>query len=176
MRDYSAARLSYTTDYEVQECERVSQRVQVTLQSIENTGRGGSGNVRMYGKIAVWASNPEGMGGRGEGDREWVMWQRGSDSHVTIDHRGSLTGEDGLRTEIIDVNPSEGHEIRFNVRLRDKRTFGSDDTAETGSRGYPLPFEQGWRHECGAQENGLVVPVSGGNLSFNVRFCLQPVL
>ena len=51
--------------------------------------------------------------------------------------------------------------------------IGNNDDADASVR---LPFEGGWRHECdSSRSGGYLVHATGRRVSFDARFCLQPI-
>src|ERR1043165_4222696 len=76
LKDNSPARMSFTTDYQVKDCVRVSQRIRVTLQSIavDSASDGiGDHTLEVYGQITA----------TGAGDPQ-TMFSKDGDHHVAI--------------------------------------------------------------------------------------------
>ncbi|MBC7978050.1 MAG: thiol-activated cytolysin family protein, partial [Myxococcales bacterium] len=61
LKDNSPARMSFTTDYAVKDCVRVSQQVKVTLRSIAVDSAGGDpgDNLELYGRITAQGTNQQ---------------------------------------------------------------------------------------------------------------------
>src|ERR1051326_3369194 len=82
LKDNSPARLSFTTDYSVKDCVRVSQRVQVTLQSIQAEQASDGINdhtLEVYGQIPA------------QGTSLQSLFNKDGNHHVSIS-QGQLFG------------------------------------------------------------------------------------
>lgn len=159
LHDDSPARYSLTTDYDLTECERVSQDVRVALQNITviNSGGDGGSELEIYGDVYV----ADGDGGI------HYLWSRASNNPVTIGTGQSwpLNGE--LGSEILAVAPEPGEEIVIYVDLEEHDgAFNADDSF--GTQVIARPFEDGWRAQ---------IPVAGasGDQHIEVNFDLRPV-
>ena len=104
LADNSPARFSLTTDYDLKECERVSQNVRVALTNLHVTNDGGdSGNdLEIYGWIRGWD----------DASTAYPFMERESDEFVTIGN-GQFWPQSGeIGSGIIPVVPQPGTSSR----------------------------------------------------------------
>jgi thiol-activated cytolysin len=158
LKDNSPARMSFTTDYEVKECNRVSQRVRVTLNSIAVDDAGGDQNgsddLELYGKIWV------------EGLNSVTLFDRNSSNWVRI-REGEMFGTgQPLAEAVIEVKPQPGESIRLRADLKDYDSITSDDSI--GNVIGTIPYETGWR-----KESTLILTGDGARV--RVVFGLTPI-
>jgi thiol-activated cytolysin len=159
MHDDSAARYSLTTDYELTECERVSQNVRVAVSNVRVINDGGDGGeeLELYGDI--WVED-------GNGDVHW-LWTQPSGNPVTIGTGMSYPQNGELGSSIIPVTPQPGEELILYVDLEeDDGTFNGADSM--GTQVVARPFEDGWRAE-------ISVPAANGDQHIEINFDLRPV-
>lgn len=159
MHDDSPARYSLTTDYEVTECERVSQNVRVAVKDVHviNDGGDGGSELELYGDI--WVED-------GYGDIHW-LWTQPSGNPVTIGTGMSYPQNGELGSSIIPVTPQPGQELVLYVDLEeDDGAFNGADSM--GTQVVARPFEDGWRAE-------IAVPAANGDQHIEINFDLQPV-
>jgi thiol-activated cytolysin len=154
LEDNSPARMSYTTDYEVKECTRVSQKVRVSLNSIfvDSAGGDAGSDLELYGNVSA------------EGSDALVLLNKGSSNYVVI-REGSQFGQP-IADGILNVVPQAGESIRFRANLKDEDDFSPDDTicGELVS----APFETGWRRE-------VTVTCTGDDARVRLVFSLAPI-
>ncbi|HSR98626.1 MAG TPA: thiol-activated cytolysin family protein [Kofleriaceae bacterium] len=156
LRDNSPARMSFTTDYEMKECERVSQRVRVTLQSIAVDSAGGDSgdDLELYGQITA------------EGTNLATLFDKDSGHFVQI-HQGAIFGTGAPIAEaVIDVSPHAGQAIRLHAKLTDQDTLSPDDNI--GDDALVNPFETGWRKD-------VTITLTGDGARVRVNFSLTPI-
>jgi thiol-activated cytolysin len=156
LRDNSPARMSFTTDYELKDCARVSQRVRVTLQSIAVDSAGGDSgdDLELYGQITV------------EGANLATLFDKDSSHYVQI-HQGSIFGAGApLAEAVIDVSPRPGQAIRLHAKLTDEDTLSPDDNI--GDDIAVNPFETGWRKD-------VTITLTGDSARVRVNFSLSPI-
>lgn len=157
LKDNSPARMSFTTDYEVKECTRVSQKVRVALMSISNDDGGGDtgDDLEIYGQI--WA----------EGTNTATLFDKGSGNYVTIKEGQSFGMGQPIAEAVLDVAPKAGNVIKLRANLREADDFlnGDDDL---GNETTTLPFETGWRKEA-------TVTLTGSDARVRVVFQLSPI-
>ena len=154
LKDNSPARMSETTDYDLKTCERVSQKVKVTLTSIAVDSAGGDSgsDLELYGNITA------------EGSAAIVLLDKNSDNYVQI-HEGSQFGQP-IAEGILSVVPQAGHTIVLRANLKDQDTFSPDDTICSDT--ISLPFESGWRKDA-------TVYCTGDSARVKVNFSLAPI-
>ena len=159
LHDDSPARYSLTTDYDLTECERVSQDVRVALQHITviNDGGDGGSELEIYGQVYV----ADGNGGI------HYLWNQPSNNAVTIGTGQSwpLNGEIG--SKIVPVAPEPGEEIVIYVDLEESDgALNPDDSF--GTQVVARPFEDGWRAE-------IPISAASGDQHIQIDFDLKPV-
>jgi len=158
LADKQPARLSFTTDYEVKECARVSQKVKVILKSIRVDSAGGDQNggedLEVFGHIRVvgetTASLLELDGGHAVTIRQGQTWSEG----------------DGLAEAIVQVKPAAGNSITLDTDIWDRDDIGGDDNLVRVDLG--APFESGWRRE-------VTVQLTGSETRGAITLALQPI-
>jgi thiol-activated cytolysin len=156
LKDNSPARMSFTTDYDVKDCVRVSQRVRVTLRSIavDNAGGDAGSDLELYGLITA------------EGTNLQTLFNKDSDHYVQI-HEGAMFGGDTPIAEtVIDVSPKAGQAIRLHANLTDQDDLSGDDNI--GNDILVNPFETGWRKD-------VTMTLTGSGARVRVNFSLAPI-
>jgi thiol-activated cytolysin len=154
LKDNSPARMSYTTDYEVKQCSRVSQKVRVALNSIfvDSAGGDAGDDLELYGNVSA------------EGSNGLVLLSKGSSNYVVI-REGNQFGQP-IADGILDVVPQAGEAIRFRANLKDEDDFSPDDTI--CSELVSAPFETGWRRD-------VTVTCTGDDARVRLVFSLSPI-
>jgi hypothetical protein len=148
--------MSETTEYDVKDCVRVSQKVRVTLNSIavDNAGGDSGSDLELYGQIWV------------EGTSSVTMFDKGSSNFVQV-HEGQQYGQGTPIAEtVIDVTPGAGNAIKLHAHLIDQDTFSPDD--DLGNEVTIDPFETGWRKDS-------TVTLTGDSAVVRVNFSLTPI-
>jgi len=156
LKDNSPARMSFTTDYQVKDCVRVSQRVRVTLQSIAVDSAGGDpgSDLELYGLITA------------EGTNLQTLFNKDSSHYVGI-HEGQVFGTGTPVAEtVINVSPHAGQAIRLHAKLVDQDTLSGDD--DIGDDIMVNPFETGWRKD-------VTMTLTGDGARVRVNFSLSPI-
>lgn len=159
LRDNSPARMSFTTDYEVKDCVRVSQKVRVTLNAVavDDAGGDAGSDLELYGQIWIESS----AGGSA------MMFNKNSDNYVRV-REGQQFGSGALLAEaVINVAPKAGQTIRLRANLRDVDDFLNPDD-DLGNETVLNPFETGWRKES-------TVTLTGDGSRVRVVFSLSPI-
>jgi hypothetical protein len=154
LKDNSPARMSYTTDYEVRECTRVSQKIRVVLNSITVDSAGGDAgrNLELYGNITASASN------------SIVLFEKSSSNYVVIGE-GQTFGNP-VAEGILGVVPQAGQSITLRANLRDKDDFSPDDTICSDT--VTAAFETGWRRD-------VTITCTGDDARVRIAFSLSPI-
>lgn len=158
LKDNSPARMSFTTDYQVKDCVRVAQRVQVTLQSIA-VDRASDGTfdstLEVFGTITA----------TGTGAAQALFDKDGS-HHVALG-QGEIFGggSSPIAQAVINVAPQTGQTIQLRAHLFDQDTFVNDDLGNEASLN---PFESGWR-------KNVTVTLTSGSGVLRVNFSLTPI-
>ncbi|MBA3541017.1 MAG: thiol-activated cytolysin family protein, partial [Deltaproteobacteria bacterium] len=156
LKDNSPARMSFTTDYEVKDCVRVSQKIKVTLQSIAvDTASDSGDDLELFGSItAQGASGP------------MTLFSKDDNHYVTI-HEGQIFGAGApLAETVIDVSPKAGQAITLRANLTDYDPTSSNDNI--GNDAMVNPFETGWRKE-------VTMVLTGDGARVRVNFSLSPI-
>ncbi|MEO7731204.1 MAG: thiol-activated cytolysin family protein [Kofleriaceae bacterium] len=152
LKDNSPARMSFTTDYSVKDCVRVSQQVRVTLRSIavDNAGGDPGSDLELYGQITAEGTNLKSLFDK-------------DDSHYVQIHEGS-TFAPAVET-VIDVTPKAGQAIKLHAKLTDSDLIGDDNI---GDDIVINPFETGWRKD-------VTITLTGSSARVRVVFGLEPI-
>jgi thiol-activated cytolysin len=159
LKDNSPARMSFTTDYDVKDCVRVSQKVRVTLNAIavDDAGGDAGSDLELYGQIWVESS----AGGSA------MMFNKNSDNYVRVREGQQFGQGQPLAEAVIDVAPKAGQTIRLRANLRDVDDFLNPDD-DLGNESVNNLFETGWRKES-------TVTLTGDSARIRVVFSLTPI-
>ncbi|MBI4508270.1 MAG: thiol-activated cytolysin family protein [Deltaproteobacteria bacterium] len=156
LKDNTPARLSFTEEYEVKNCERVSQRVKVTLKSIDVESAGGDAgdNLELYGTI------------RAEAETTATLFDKDAGNHVRISQGQFWPTQGHIAESIIHVVPKAGHSISLHVNLIDDDGIFPHDTI--GNEVIVVPIETGWRRD-------VRVLLTGDDARVAVTIGLEPI-
>ncbi|MEZ4400797.1 MAG: thiol-activated cytolysin family protein [Kofleriaceae bacterium] len=156
LADNSPGRISLTTDYEVKNCERVSQKVKVTLKSIrvESDGGDAGNDLELYGRITA------------EGDSASTLFDKGTGNYVTIAEGQTWPQGTFISEAILNVRPQGGNAIKFSLDLWDYDPIGANDSM--GREVVLAAFEAGWRRD-------VTAILTGDGARVVVTFGLQPI-
>jgi thiol-activated cytolysin len=151
LADNAPARLSFTTEYDLTDCVRVSQKIKVTLKRIAQIG---GGELEVHGLISAAA------------DSSATLFQRADTSYLAIGGDAYIP-TDGvpLAEAIIQVTPSESGVIRLRAHLVDDDLIGS---TELGDETVDAPFLLGWRRD-------VPVTLSDNGKHMVVTIGLEPI-
>ncbi len=156
LRDNSPARMSFTTDYEVEDCVRVAQKIKVTLNSIAVESSGGdNGNLEIFGAITAGGTTLATLLNKSESNRINI------DEGKTIGSSTQPLGE-----AVIEVKPQAGQLIKLRANLTDHDpVFGNDSL---GDETVNAAFETGWRKD-------VSVLLTGSDARVRVSLTLAPI-
>jgi thiol-activated cytolysin len=154
LKDNSPARMSFTTDYDLTTCTRVSQKVRVVLNSIfvDSAGGDAGSDLELYGNITVSGSDTN------------VLFNKDSGNYAVI-REGTMFGQP-IAEGILNVVPQAGNNITFRANLKDEDDFSPDDTI-CGDVAV-APFETGWRRD-------YTVTCTGDDARVRIVFSLAPI-
>jgi hypothetical protein len=154
LKDNSPARMSYTTNYDLTECTRVSQKIRVVFNQmfIDSAGGDPGDDLELYGNVTAQGSN--GI----------VLLDKGSGNYVTI-REGSMFGP-AIAEGILNVVPQAGQSLVFRANLRDEDDFSPDD--DICGDAVAAPFESGWRRD-------VTVTCTGDDARVRLVFSLSPI-
>jgi thiol-activated cytolysin len=157
LKDNAPARLSFTTDYDMTECDRVSQKLRVVLKSItvEDAGGDAGDELELYGQI--WA----------ETDGPLVLFDKNDDNYVRIRAGETWPAGSQIGEGILTVSPQPGQAIRLRANLRDVDDFLNPDD-DIGNETTVAPFETGWRRD-------VSVMLTGSDARVRITFGLTPI-
>ncbi len=157
LKDNSPARMSFTSDYEMKECNRVSQKVKVTLKSItvEDDGGDEGDNLELYGTATAI------------GETSSTLLSKNSDNAIVIRNGETFPQGTFIAEDVIQVSPKNGESIKFKIHLTDRDGFLNPDD-EIGNETIDVKFETGWRRE-------VSVTLTGDSARVKVTFALQPI-
>ena len=158
LRDNQPARMSFTTEYEQRECERVTQRVLVTLKSIklvdEGTNDDPNGTLEIFGSVRAFG-------------RDGVtLFERGGGDAVEIAEGASWPVEGMVAERILSVDPVAGSTIRLEASLSEQDDAFGDDLL--GTVDAPAPYEVGWRRD-------VILHLTGAGAQVDVALSLSPI-
>jgi thiol-activated cytolysin len=160
LKDNSPARMSFTTDYQVVDCVRVTQQVQVTLKSIivdkANDGPFDS-TLELFGDItAVGAA----------GTTPVSLWSRDDQHYVSLSEGDTFGGTTPLAQAVVSVSPRAGQVLQLRAHLQDQDDgSGNDDLGNVPSNN---PFELGWRKD-------VTITLTSGDGTVRVVFSIAPI-
>ncbi|HVV84092.1 MAG TPA: thiol-activated cytolysin family protein [Kofleriaceae bacterium] len=156
LADNSPGRISLTTDYDVKECERVSQKVKVTLKSIrvESDGGDSGGDLEIYGRITA------------QGTTGATLLDKSSSNYVVIGQGQSWPQGQFVSEAVIDVVPQNGSVIKLGADLWDYDPVSAND--HLGAELVVAPFETGWRRD-------VTAILTGDDARVLVTFGLEPI-
>ena len=156
LADNSPGRISLTTDYDVKQCERVSQKIKVTLKSIrvESDGGDGGSNLEIYGRITA------------QGTSAATLFDKSSDSYVVVGEGQTWPQGQFVSEAVIDVKPQGGQVIKLSADLWDYDPVSAND--RLGAELVVAPFEVGWRRD-------VTAILTGDEARVIVTFGLQPI-
>jgi thiol-activated cytolysin len=156
LKDNSPGRLSLTTDYDVKECERVSQKVKVTLKHVrvESAGGDGGGDLELFGR--AWVQGTSGA----------TMLDKNTNTYVVIREGDTWPQGAFISEAIIDVKPQAGQRIELGADLYDYDPVSAND--HMGREVAFASFEAGWRRD-------VTVILTGDDARVTVTFGLQPI-
>jgi hypothetical protein len=149
--------MSFTTDYQVKDCVRVSQRLQVTLQSIAvDTASDGISDhtLEVYGQITATGA-----------DGTQTLFNKDGSHHVAISQGETFGGSPPLAQAVINVVPKAGQAIQLRAHLLDQDTFSDDDLGNEASNN---AFESGWRKD-------VTLTLTSGSGKLRVNFSITPI-
>jgi len=156
LKDNSPARVSYTTSYDVKNCDRVSQKVKVTLEQIAVDDAGGDygNNLELYGTADAAATDTG------------TVFAKNASNFVTIDAGKAFgSAQSPLAETVIDVVPQAGNSIRLHAQLTDHDPLFDDSV---GDETVEVPFETGWRRQ-------VTVTLTGSGARVRVVYDLEPI-
>jgi hypothetical protein len=156
LKDNSAARLSLTQDYEVSDCQKLTNQVKVTVTNIKVESSDDDA-LQVYGNISAQSSKapaPVSLMSKGKGD--------------AIDiGRGDFFPRQGVLAErVIQVEPKAGQSVSIQVSLRDYNPYLADE--DLGNERLDFPFELGWKKT-------QRVMLTGANSRVAVEVTLDPL-
>jgi len=157
LKDNSPARMSFTTEYAVRDCARVSQQVVVTLNSIvcDSADDGvGDSTLEVYGQITA----------QGNGDPQSLYNE--DSKHTVSMSKGQTFGAPTISQAVISVSPKAGQTITLHAHLLDQDALSGDD--DLGNEISLNPFETGWRKD-------VTVTLTSGNGVLKVNLSLAPI-
>ena len=157
LQDNSPARMSFTTDYEVEHCVRVAQKVKITLNSIAVDDVGGDlgGDLEIFGKVTAAGTTLGTLLDKSEGNR------------ITLGEGTSIgTASQPLSETVIEVSPQAGKTIRLRANLTDQDDYFGNDAL--GDETVSAAFETGWRKD-------VTILLTGSNARVRVNLSLAPI-
>ncbi|HUQ07103.1 MAG TPA: thiol-activated cytolysin family protein [Kofleriaceae bacterium] len=157
LKDNSPGRMSFTTDYTVTECNRVSQKLKVVLKSIrvEDAGGDAGDDLELYGNISAQAGNA------------LSLFERGEDQHVVIRQGEAWPSGTFISEGIVTVRPQAGSGVQLGASLRDQDGFLNPND-NIGDVGVNVPFELGWRRD-------VSLLLTGDSARVTITIGLQPI-
>ena len=156
LKDNSPARMSFTTDYSVKDCVRVSQKIKVTLSSIAVDSAGGDpgSDLEIFGQI--WVDGANGA---------QTLFNRDSSHFVQIREGQAFGTGTPIAETVIDVSPKVGQAINLHANLTEDDLLFDDSL---GNEAVSNPFETGWRKES-------TITLTGSSARVRVVFSMTPI-
>lgn len=157
LADNEPARLSFTTEYDIEDCVRVSQKIRVTLDGItvESDGGDAGDELEVYGNIWAAAENEVGL------------FARNGDNYIAIREGTTWPQASFIAEGILDVVPQPGNVIRLGASLKDDDGWANPND-DLGSEVVLAPFETGWRKT-------VDVLLTGDGARVVVHFSIEPI-
>jgi thiol-activated cytolysin len=152
LADNAPARMSYSNEYQLKECVRVSQKVKVTLDSItaEATGDDIDGTVELHGTIRASATT------------EATLFSRDTSALLQVARDETLP----LAQEaLIEVEPQPGNAILIAFDLFENDPISADTLPHTE---FVADYETGWRRT----KDVLII---AGDTRIKVTVSLEPI-
>ena len=152
LKDNSPARMSFTTDYDVKSCVRISQKVRVVLNaiSVDDVGGDSGDALEIYGNITAAGVNSGTLFTKPEADAVHITEGQSFQAGTEV---------------VIQVAPQAGSAISLRGALIED-DIASDDSL--GNEVVLLPFETGWRKE-------VTMTFTGSNARVRATFSLSPI-
>jgi thiol-activated cytolysin len=158
LADNEPARMSFIQDYEQKECERVSQKILITLKKIEVLSVGGEigegDGLEVYGGIQV------------TGSEAVSIFERGREERIEIVQGQSWPQAGAVVEAVVAVEPRAGQSVEFDALLHDRDEVLGDELL--GDTGVSAPFETGWRRD-------VSLLLTGGGSQVAVTIALSPI-
>ena len=154
LADNAPARMSYSEEYQFDECVRVGQKIRVTLDSItaETTGDDFDGTVELYGTIRAIANN------------EVSLFSRGDDQTFQVGSGETIApGVEG----ILEVTPQPGNSIELVVDLTESDPLPNPDD-DLPVETFVADYDTGWRRT----KDILII---AGDTRVKVTLSLEPI-
>jgi hypothetical protein len=160
LADNSPAGFALTTDYDVKDCTRISQNIQLTLQNIYVVNDGGDtgNNLEIYGWIRGWDEN----------SNAYPLMEREDDQWVTINMGQQWPQTGSIETQIVPVVPQPDHSFTISINLREHDGFLNGDD-NLGDHEVVIDYEDGWR------DDDFVYNLADGEQQVEVRLAFTPV-
>jgi thiol-activated cytolysin len=135
LKDNAPARMSWSYAYQVKDCVRVSQKVQVTLKNIYvETASDAGGDLEIFGSVSAAGVGPT------QG-----LFDKDSSSYIELAGGETFPAQGILGETVVDVSPQAGQAVHLGAELWDYDPTSNDDVL--GSEARDLPFELGWRKD-----------------------------
>ncbi|MBL4686043.1 MAG: thiol-activated cytolysin family protein [Nannocystaceae bacterium] len=160
LADNSPARFALTTDYDVQDCVRVTQKVQLTLRNmyVVSDGADPGGDLELYGTIRGWD----------EASNAYQLMDRDDDEYVTIGSGQTWPQNGNIASQIIPVVPQSGHSFSITINLREADGFPNPDDS-FGDHTIVVDYAEGWR------DDNFIFSLADGDQQVEVRLAFTPV-
>ena len=157
LKDNSPARMSFTTDYQVVDCTRVTQQVAVTLKSIivDKADDGPfDSTLELFGDITATGTNTV------------SLWSTNDKHTVSLGEGQMLGGTAPIAQAVVNVSPRAGQVLQLRAHLLDQDdASGNDDIGDVPSNN---PFELGWRKD-------VTITLTSGDGTVRVVFSIAPI-
>jgi thiol-activated cytolysin len=161
LSDNAPARLSFTTEYQLKDCERVSQRVKATLKSIavvrSSDGDTSGDTLEVFGKVTL------------TGESAVTLFELSRNEPLRL-REGTTFPTDGraLAESIVQVLPNQDGTISILADMLDQDDAFGDDDLNPENRAKDAPFELGWRRD-------VDVLLTGAGAEVKLTIELQPI-
>jgi Thiol-activated cytolysin len=131
--DLTPVQISYASDYQRRSCERISQRVHVSLDKITVDSGGPDASLQLFGYVDTYGS-VIGVS---------TLFDRAEANYIDIASMASFPPSGTIGEAIVTVDPHPGSSLTLSSHLTDHNNILAD--VDLGVVTAQAPFEAGWR-------------------------------
>ncbi len=157
LKDSSPRLMSLVQSYSVTTCERINQKVKVTLENFTVDNANGAASLDIYGEVTV-----------GPPSAFSYLFKRTSSEAATMGLGQKYPSSGVVRTVEVNVVPKAGQNIPVDFNLMRKDLVFDDHFGDVISNHPVFSFEEGWRRS-------LPVSLSNGALQITAHLTFKPL-